>query len=122
MATTRTQNVSEYMLVLALCLVIIILHCSTTYLDVAYYYRPSIMVCLLVCRSVTVVSPAKAVETIEMPFGLRIRVGPRNYALDGGSDPPWDGAVIGVNGVAHCIVATVCCELCKKALTNQDAV
>jgi len=62
---------------------------SSSYVDVAYYYQPSIMVCLLVCRSLTVVSPAKAVEPIDMPFGLKSWMGPRNYVLDGGSDPPW---------------------------------
>jgi len=41
-----------------------------------------------VCRSVTVVNPAKTVESIEMPFGLRTRVGPRNRVLDGVPDPP----------------------------------
>jgi len=25
---------------------------------------------------------------IEMPFGFRTRVGPRNHVLDGGPDPP----------------------------------
>jgi len=30
-------------------------------------------------RSVTVVSPAKTAEPIEMPLGLRTRVGPRNH-------------------------------------------
>jgi len=33
--------------------------------------------------SVTLVSPAKTVAQIEMPFGLRTRVGPRNHALHG---------------------------------------
>jgi len=27
-------------------------------------------------------------ELIEMPFGMRIWVRPRNHALDGGLDPP----------------------------------
>ena len=27
-------------------------------------------------------------EAIEMPVGLRTRVGPRNHVLDGGSDHP----------------------------------
>jgi len=36
-----------------------------------------------VSRSVTVVSPAKTAQSIEMPFGLRTRVGPRNHVLDG---------------------------------------
>jgi len=37
----------------------------------------------MACRSVTVVSPAKTAELIEMPFGLRTRVGPKNHILDG---------------------------------------
>jgi len=39
-------------------------------------------VCLSVCLSVTVVSPAKTAEPIEMLFGQKIRVGPRNHVLD----------------------------------------
>ena len=38
---------------------------------------------LSVCLSVTTVSTAKTTEPIEIPFGLRIRVGSRNHALDG---------------------------------------
>ena len=38
--------------------------------------------------SVTLVSPAKTAAPIEMPFGLRTRVSPRNHVLDGGPDPP----------------------------------
>jgi len=34
------------------------------------------------------VSPAKTAELIEMPFGLRTRVGPGNHVLDGGPDLP----------------------------------
>jgi len=37
----------------------------------------------------TAVSCAKTAEPIEMPFGLRIRVGPRKHVLDRGSDHPW---------------------------------
>jgi len=33
------------------------------------------------------VSPAKTAEPIEMPFGLRTWLGPRDHVLDGGSDP-----------------------------------
>jgi len=33
-----------------------------------------------VCRSVTLVSPAKTAEPIEMPFGLWTQMGPRNDA------------------------------------------
>ena len=37
--------------------------------------------------SVTVVSPAKTAEPIEMPFGMWTRIGPRNHVLDGSPDP-----------------------------------
>jgi len=33
-------------------------------------------------------------EPIEMPFGLRTRVGPGNHVLDGGPDPPCKGAIV----------------------------
>jgi len=36
-----------------------------------------------VFRSVTLVSPAKTAELIEMPFGLWAQMGPRNHVLDG---------------------------------------
>jgi len=39
--------------------------------------------CLSVCRFVTVVSPAKTAEPIEMPFGLWTRVGRRKHVLHG---------------------------------------
>jgi len=38
---------------------------------------------LLVCRSVTLVSPAKTAEAIEMPFGLWNRIGMGFHVLDG---------------------------------------
>ena len=41
-----------------------------------------------VCRSVTLVSPAKTAEPIKMPFGLETRVGQGNRVLDGSPDPP----------------------------------
>jgi len=47
-------------------------HRSTTYVDAAYSYRPS----SVVCRSVTLVSPAKTAAPIDLPFGLRTWVGP----------------------------------------------
>jgi len=57
------------------------------------------MVCRSVCRSVrvsvTVVSPAKTVEPIKMPFGLWTRVCPGNRVLDGGRgpDPSCEGTI-----------------------------
>jgi len=50
---------------------------------------------LSVGLSVTLVSPAKTAEPIELPFGLRTWVGPGNHVLDGGSDPPWKGTNFG---------------------------
>ena len=54
-------------------------------------------------RSVTLVSLAKMAELIEMPFGLRCQVGPGNHVLDGGPDPPWEGAIL-QKGNGHPIV------------------
>jgi len=49
----------------------------------------------LVCVYVeTRVSCAKMAESIELPFGGWLNVGPRNHALDGGSHPPLDGALL----------------------------
>jgi len=50
---------------------IIILHRSTTYVNATYCYRPSSVVGQSVCQSVTIVSPTKMAELIEIPFGLR---------------------------------------------------
>jgi len=45
--------------------------------------------------SVTLVSPAKTAEPIEMPLELRTRVGPGNYVLDGVEIPQWEEAIFG---------------------------
>jgi len=45
-------------------------------------------------RSVTLVKPEKTAEPIEMPFGLRTRVGPVNHVLDG-VQIPMEGAIVG---------------------------
>jgi len=60
-------------------LIILLRRIAVRYVDAAYCYRPSSVVCL----SVTVVSPAKTAEPIEMPFMLRTRVSPRNHVLHG---------------------------------------
>ena len=63
------------------------------YLDVAYCYLPSSMVCRSVCLS------AKVAALIEMTFGLRTQVGPGNHVLDGSRDPPLRrGKFLGENG------------------------
>ena len=41
---------------------------------------------------------AKTAEPIEMLFGLRTLVGPGNHVLDGGPNPPWEGAIFGGKG------------------------
>ena len=87
-------------------------HRNTTYCDAACRYRPSGVVCLSVdlsvslsvCRSVTLVSPAKTAEPIEMPFGLRTRVGPGNHVLDGGSKSPMGRGNFEGEGASHCEV------------------
>jgi len=48
--------------------------------------RPVVTDGLCGLSSVTIVSPAKTAEQIEMLFELWTRVGPRNHVLDGGSD------------------------------------
>ena len=53
----------------------------------AYRYRCSV-VCLSVSLLDTTMSCAKTAEPIEMPFGLRTQVDPRNHLLDEGFDPP----------------------------------
>jgi len=90
--------------------VIIRPHRSSTYVDVAYCYRPS----SVVCRSVTVVIPVKMAEPIEMLFGLWARVGPRNHVLDGGPDPPWERAIFRGIGGPLLSIGTFRSQLCKK--------
>ena len=99
---------------------------NTTYVDAAYY-RPSSVVCrsvclsvwTSVCRSVTVVSPAKTAEPIEMPFGLRTRVSRWNHVLDlsMGTGNFEEG-----RGVPLQNIGTFCGHLCKYGWTNRDAV
>jgi len=48
-----------------------------------------------------------------MPFGLRARVGSRNHVLDGGPDPPWEGALLGERG-ALCKVYGLFALNCAK--------
>jgi len=54
---------------------------------------------LSVCRSVTLVSPAKTAAPIELPFGLRTWVGLGNHVLDGDPDTAMGrGKFLGENG------------------------
>ena len=47
-----------------------------------------------VCLSVTILSPTKTAESIEMLFVLWTRMGPRNHVLDGGPDLPCERAIL----------------------------
>jgi len=73
-------------------------HRITTYADAAYCYRPSSVVCL----SVTVLSPAKTAEPIELPFGFRARVGSWNPVLDGGPVLPTRSGNSEAGEASHC--------------------
>jgi len=46
-----------------------------------HHIAPSSVVCQSVCQCVTLVSPAKAAETIKLPFAFWTRVGPMNHVL-----------------------------------------
>ena len=90
-------------------------HRSTTYVDAVYCYRLSSVVCRSVCRSVTVVSPAKTAHPIKMPFGLRTWVVPRNHVLDVGPDRPIGRAIFRVKDMPrHARRYIHCRELCKN--------
>ena len=71
----------------------------------------SSVVCQFVCLSgfATLVSPAKMAEALEMPFGLRTRVGPKNHVLDGDPHP-----TIGKGNFGHVtiIIQSVIHNLC----------
>jgi len=48
------------------------------------------------------VSCAEAAEPFEMLFACGLSMSPRNHVLGGGSDPPWEGAIL--NGKGRLIV------------------
>jgi len=83
---------------------LLLLRCigHTAYLDAVCCYRPSCVVYRSVGQSVTLVSPAKTAEAIEMPFGSRTLVCPGNHALDRGPDPPCEETIL--RGKGHPIV------------------
>jgi len=67
-----------------------------------------------VSLSVTAVSPAKMIELIKMPFGLKIWDGPRKHVLDGGSDSPLKGAILRGKRVARCKVQRLTVISCAQ--------
>jgi len=98
-------------------------HHSTMFVDAAHCYWQSSVVCRSVCLSVTLVSPAKTAVPIEMPFGLRTWVGPRNHVLDGVQIPPWEGAILrGERGLPLWSIGTLCSHLCINGWTDWDAI
>jgi len=61
------------------------------------------------------VNPEETAAPIKMPFGLRTRVGPGNHVLDGGPDPPMEGAILRGKAVSHCKnIGTLYGHLCKN--------
>jgi len=65
----------------------------TQSIDAAYCCRCSV-VSVCVCLSVEHNrKPHKTAELMEVPFGLKTRVGPRNYVSGGGSDLPGEEAI-----------------------------
>jgi len=79
-------------------------HRSTMYVDAAYCYRPSSVVCRSVGLSVTLASPAKTAAPIELPFGLRTWVGPGKHVLDGVQIPYGKGQIFWGECASHCKV------------------
>jgi len=64
--------------------------------------------CLSVGLSVTVISPAKMVEPIEMLFGIWTWVDPRNYSLDGWVQmPPLEGALLDGVTIFHMLLSSI---------------
>jgi len=59
---------------------------------------------LSACLSLTIVSSAKMAELIEMPFGIRTLLGPRNRILDGAQIPQCEEAILREEKAAHCKV------------------
>ena len=74
----------------------------------------------MVCRSVTVVSPAKMAQPIEVLFSVEDSVGLRNHVLDGGPDLPMEGQFLGRGGTAHCKVQRHSVVSCEKKRLNQS--
>jgi len=73
---------------------------DATYVDAVYCYRPSSVVYLSVCRSVTVVNPGERLNR----WICRLVCDPKDRVLTGGADPPWEGAILRGERAAHCKV------------------
>jgi len=76
-------------------------HHSTTYVDAAYSYRPSSVVCLSVCHTS---EPCKNGCTNRAAIWVEDLGGPGNHVLGGGPDPPWEAANFWGEWASHCKV------------------
>jgi len=77
-------------------------------LDHIARYRPNSMVCWYV----TLVSPAKTAEPIEMAFALLTWVGTGNHVLDWAQIAPWEGAILRGKGRPTVKCRDICGHLC----------
>jgi len=55
--------------------------------------------CKLCKQGLFSLSCACTSDPIEMPFGMLSQVDSSNHVLDGGSDPPWEGAILRGKGM-----------------------
>jgi len=69
-----------------------------------------------VYRSVTLVSPAKTGEPIEMPVWFKDSDGPREQCIRWVSRSPWEGAILRETGASHCKLqghAVICAKMAE---------
>jgi len=87
----------------------------TFYEHVTYYAIVTDRVAWSVVRHcVTLVSPAKTAEAIELPFGFRTRVGPRNHELHGVQIPSWEGVILKGKWANHSKSSALSVVSCAK--------
>jgi len=79
------------------CILIIIRpHRSTMYIDAAYCYRPSSVVCQSVCHTS---EPCKNGWTNQDAVWFENSGGPRKLCIRWGPDTPWEGTIFGGRSV-----------------------
>jgi len=79
----------------------------------------TVQVAWSVSLSLMIVSCAKTAELIEMPFGARTLVGPRNHALDGGQNISTQTSNFDAEEVAHCGLTAVSCGKMAELIKMQ---
>jgi len=102
------------------CCCIFMPHRSTMYVDAAYCYRPSSVVCLSVCHTS---EPCKNGSTDRDFVWVEDSGGPREPCITwatGVQIPPWEGKIFRGNGESHCKVWGHSAVICAKtAEPNQ---